>query len=171
MGTTAAKNIMVSVHITDAKFVDLYSTPYLPDSVNKSSTINSNAYARIKLLPPNAEIKITALVESRNPTSTQIITPFVFSDEGVGRFNQSAVILFYVLLVVIFALIYYGLFMQVRRRRTGRFGLVGLIILIGYMGIFYLSYSLIYGVIVFPSINFPSINFPDLNLPDLPPVR
>ena len=48
MGTTAAKNIMISVHITDAKFIDIYSTPYLPDSVNKSSTIDSNAYARIK---------------------------------------------------------------------------------------------------------------------------
>jgi hypothetical protein len=173
MGTTAAKNIMISVHITDAKFIDIYSTPYLPDSVNKSSTIDSNAYARIKLLPPNAEIKITALVDSMHPIETQVITPFVFSDEGVGRFNQSAVILFYLLLVVIFALIYYVILRRIIR--TGRSGtgqnLVGLMILLGYMGIFYLLYSLIYGVIGLPSISFPSISFHDLNLPDLPPVK
>ena len=108
-----------------------------------------------------------------HPIETQVITPFVFSDEGVGRFNQSAVILFYVLLVVIFALIYYVILRRIIR--TGRSwtgqNLVGLMILLGYMGTFYLLYSLIYGVIGLPSISFPSISFHDLNLPDLPPVK
>lgn len=174
LGTTAAKNVLVSVYVTNATIKSFVPTPYQPDNFNATKISYGNAYAKINILPSHAEVKMTTIVDTTKSSGTEmIITPYVFSDEGVGRFNQSASIFFYILLIIIIIILLTGLgqsgIENVTRRNLG----VGVGIILGYIGVFYLAYMIIYAgwTIHFPSIHFPSIHFPSINISSLPPVK
>jgi hypothetical protein len=145
LGIKSATNIMVSAHVNNVTFKDLFSTPYLPENF-KANIKGSNGYAKINVLPANAQIRITALVHTIAPAVKETITPFVYSEEGVGRVNQPIVIIFYVGLAGVFILLFIMLYVFIRDNdEIGiRFLAVGLIFILGYIGIFFGAYYLAY---------------------------
>jgi hypothetical protein len=168
LGLTAAKNVSVSIHIPNATFKNLFSTPYLSDNFKKDVKSHSNGYAKINILPSNVEVKITTLVDTTNSPETQVITPFVFSDEGAGKFNQWATIIFDGgLIVLLLGLILY-LFTYYYEPTTEYVLYVSsqdvvavFVIILGYMGIFILIYILMYNT---PKLELPDISGQIINL-------
>jgi hypothetical protein len=163
LGLTTAKNVSVSIHIPNATFKNIFSTPYLAENFDKDIKSHSNGYAKINILPPNAEIKITILVDTTNSPETQVITPFVFSDEGTGRFKQWATIIFYSGLLIVLIYLFLTLYRQQQARKyVKNIDIVkAMIYILAYMGLFILVYILIYNT---PKLELPDVSGRIINL-------
>jgi hypothetical protein len=171
IGIAAAKNVLVSVYVTNATLTNFFSAPYMPENVKANTTSYGNGYAKINILPSQGEIKMTALVNTVNSPvrASMRITPFVFSDEGVGKFGQSASIFFYILLgiIIIFLLVQMHLSIGIENVGLVQLG-IGAGIILAYMGVFYIAYMIIYGGW---TIYIPTMKLPTINVSSLPPVK
>ena len=105
IGFTSAKNVIVSIHGDNAIFSDLVSHPYLSEQFKKDINSTGEAYAKLTALPPRAEVKITGVI---NPSSTNddvVLTPYVLSEEGVGKINRLWTLIFYSLLTALYSIV------------------------------------------------------------------
>jgi hypothetical protein len=144
IGVSAAKNAAVSIDAPNISFINFTSTPYLSKGLERDVSTNGSGYAKINLIPPGAQVRITAAVDASNSQRNETITPFVISDEGVGKYQQQASILFYILLGVILT----GTLLVLIRRIgevTLREFVLGLVIILAYMAIYFVLYLLLFG--------------------------
>jgi hypothetical protein len=102
IGFTSAKNVIVSVHADNKIFSSVSSIPYL-STMNTNNNPSGDAYAEIKFLPPKGEVKFTTQA-STNDSGDVTLTPYVLSEQGVGKINQLVSVIYYALLAAIYTI-------------------------------------------------------------------
>jgi hypothetical protein len=87
IGFTSAKNVVVSLHADGAKFYDLRAEPYVGEEFKKETTSSGDAYGKLATLAPTASAKINGFINASTGNDATV-TPYVFSDEVLGKVNS-----------------------------------------------------------------------------------
>jgi hypothetical protein len=143
IGFTSAKNLIVTVHADNANFSNFVSEPYLPEQFKKNVSSPGEAYGKLTVLPPRADIKFIAEINTSSANNNVVLTPYILSEETVGKINRLWTLIFYSLLAAIYstAFIYFYFRVNLKRLKIHHVLLTVLLLAIYAVG-FYIIYDL-----------------------------
>jgi membrane protein insertase Oxa1/YidC/SpoIIIJ len=102
----------VSLHADRANFSSLTVEPYIGDEFKKEITSSGDAFGKLATLAPRASAKITGVITSSTDNKVTV-TPYVFSDEVLGKVNSLWTVIFYIVLASIYSLLFMILYFVV----------------------------------------------------------
>lgn len=159
IGLTSAKNVIISVHADGADFSDLRTEPYLSEQFKKDVNSSGDVYGKITDLPPQGEVKVTGILDTTKTKGDAVITPYIFSDETVGKINRIWTLVFYTILAILYTILFIHLWFGVKITLAHRWDVLLCYICLGaYIGCFFMIYELLAIIPTYPKST-PSLAF------------
>jgi hypothetical protein len=153
-GLASAKNALFSLQSDNVRFLEFKPQPFLSSYFKENTNLTGYGFFEIHVIPPRSDTTIYAKLDTSNANSNQPLVAFVRSDEKVGYHDTAITIIFYIILGAAYILLFLWMVFKkklenIRRRHIPWY----LLIIVAYIVLFSLVYTLIYGIRM---INIPS---------------
>jgi hypothetical protein len=150
IGFTSAKNVVVSLHATQGGFSNMTTEPYFADQFKKEITSSGDVYGKIANLAPRESANITGIIKPDTDKDVTV-TPYVFSDEVVGKVNTLWTVIFYGVLAAVYSVLFLILYFGVEILQVGKTEVIGsILVVVMYVFVYLVLYHVVAVIPTYP---------------------